>query len=161
MTKTIYKKDLDNKKIFVTREFAGSIEQVWAAWTQSDFLDQWWAPKPWKAITVKLEFKEGGRWLYYMQGPDGGGKHFSALDYKKIIPLKSYEGDNAFTDEKGNPTTDFTNWKVAFSAVPSGTKVEVEMTFASLESLEMLVKMGFEGGFAMAHNNLDEVLAEK
>ena len=41
---TIYKKDLDNKKIYVTREFDAPVEKVWRAWTEPGLLDQWWAP---------------------------------------------------------------------------------------------------------------------
>ena len=43
---TIITKDLANKKIFVVREFEGTPEQVWQAWTESELLDKWWAPKP-------------------------------------------------------------------------------------------------------------------
>ena len=71
MSKTIYAKDLPNKKMFVTREFAGTLEDVWEAWTDSNILDQWWAPKPWKAKTKTMDFREGGFWLYSMIGPDG------------------------------------------------------------------------------------------
>ncbi|MDZ7624970.1 MAG: SRPBCC domain-containing protein [Ignavibacteriaceae bacterium] len=56
--------DKQNNKVKVTREFAAPLSKVWAAWTQSELLDQWWAPKPWKAKTKEMEFKEGGHWLY-------------------------------------------------------------------------------------------------
>lgn len=49
MIKTIFKKDLPSKMMFITREFAGAIEDVWQAWTDSEILDKWWAPKPWRA----------------------------------------------------------------------------------------------------------------
>ena len=50
---TIITKDLANKKLFVIREFEGTPEQVWEAWTESELLDKWWAPKPWKAKQKK------------------------------------------------------------------------------------------------------------
>lgn len=37
--------DKASKKIFVKREFTAPVEKVWAAWTQAELLDQWWAPK--------------------------------------------------------------------------------------------------------------------
>jgi uncharacterized protein YndB with AHSA1/START domain len=82
---TIYSKDAANKKIKVVREFDASVEQVWKAWTERELLDQWWAPKPWKANTQSMDFRNGGLWLYYMEGPDGS-RHYCRVDYKSIIP---------------------------------------------------------------------------
>jgi uncharacterized protein YndB with AHSA1/START domain len=39
-------KDLDNKKMTITRGFNAPVADVWRAWTKSELLDQWWAPKP-------------------------------------------------------------------------------------------------------------------
>jgi len=157
---TIYTKDLENKKIKVTREFDAPVEKVWRAWTEKELLDQWWAPRPWKAVTVSMDFGNGGNWLYYMEGPDGS-RHYCRADYRAIVANKSYEGLDAFCDEKGNINTEFPrmNWKVVFNKADSGTKVDVEITFDSVEALEKIIEMGFKEGFAAAHNNLDELLA--
>lgn len=158
---TIFTQDLTNKKINVTREFDAPVEQVWKAWTKSELLDQWWAPKPWKANTISMDFRDGGVWLYYMEGPDGT-RHYCRADYKSIRTNKSYEGLDAFCDEKGNINTEFPRmqWLVEFNKASRGTKVEVEITFASVEDLEKIIEMGFKEGFAAAHNNLDELLAK-
>src|SRR6187431_3103993 len=58
--------DKVNKKINVERSFNGPIDPVWSAWTEAEILDQWWAPKPWRAETKSMNFKEGGRWHYCM-----------------------------------------------------------------------------------------------
>ena len=158
---TIYSTDRENKKINVVREFDAPIEKVWRAWTERDLLDQWWAPKPWKANTISLDFRPGGRWLYYMEGPDGT-RHYCKVDYKTIVPNKSFAGIDAFTDEKGNLSNEFPtmDWTVNFSKANAGTKVEVEITFASLEDMDKIIETGFKEGFAAAHNNLDELLAK-
>ena len=158
---TIYTKDLENKRIKVTREFDAPVEKVWRAWTEKELLDQWWAPRPWKAVTQSMNFSNGGTWLYYMEGPDGS-KHYCRADYNAIVTNKSYEGLDAFCDEKGNINTEFPrmNWKVAFNKEEDGTKVNVEISFASVEDQEKIIEMGFKEGFAAAHNNLDELLAK-
>ena len=158
---TIYSIDRENKKIKVVREFDAPVEKVWRAWTESDLLDQWWAPRPWKANTVSIDFRPGGRWLYYMEGPDGT-RHYCKVDYKTIIPNKSFTGLDAFTDEKGNLSHEFPSmdWIVVFSKANAGTKVEVEVSFASVEDMEKIIETGFQEGFAAAHNNLDELLAK-
>ncbi|MEI9910499.1 MAG: hypothetical protein WDO71_13020 [Bacteroidota bacterium] len=53
------------------------------------------------------------------------------------------------------------HWENIFTATGAGTKVNVIITFASKEDMEKIVSMGFKEGFAMAHNNLDELLKTK
>ena len=50
------------------------------------------------------------------------------------------------------------HWKNEFIATGTGTKVEVEVTFASEADMQKIVEMGFEVGFTAAHGNLDELL---
>jgi len=157
---TIFTKDLANKKIKVVREFDAPLEQVWKAWTEREILDKWWAPKPWKTNTISMDFRNGGRWLYYMEGPDGS-RHYCRADYLSVASKKSFIGDDAFCDEHGNINHEFPrmHWSVDFSKTEDGTRVNVELTFASEADLEKIIEMGFKEGFASAHNNLDEVLA--
>jgi uncharacterized protein YndB with AHSA1/START domain len=156
---TTISKDAANKKLIVVREFDAPLEQVWKAWTDSDILDKWWAPKPWKAKTKTMDFREGGLWLYNMVGPDGT-ESFCRADFKTIVQNKSYTGEDAFCDENGNITHDIPgmHWKSEFSATDTGTKVEVEITFANEADMEKIIEMGFEAGFTAAHGNLDELL---
>ena len=155
-------KDLANKKILVTREFDAPVEKLWRAWTEPQLLDQWWAPKPWKNNTVSMDFKVGGTWLYFMEGPDGA-RHYCKADYKVIETGKLYEGLDAFCTEKGEIITDMprNNWRVEFYATQTGSKVEVILTFDDLNDLHKIIEMGFQEGFAMAHGNLDELLAKQ
>jgi uncharacterized protein YndB with AHSA1/START domain len=157
---TIYTKDAANKKLRVIREFDAPLEHVWKAWTESELLDQWWAPKPWKTNTKSMDFREGGRWLYYMEGPDGS-RHYCSVDYKSVTPNKSFAVQNAFCDENGIRNNDLPvmHWKNTFSKSGDGSKVEVEITFATEADLDQIVAMGFKEGFAAAHRNLDELLA--
>ncbi|MHB1279027.1 MAG: SRPBCC family protein, partial [Bacteroidia bacterium] len=76
--------DKENKKIRVERSFNAPLDLVWAAWTEPEILDQWWAPKPWRAETKSMDFRVGGRWLYCMAGPEGE-RHWCLFDYKTII----------------------------------------------------------------------------
>lgn len=159
---TTITKDPGNRKLIVVREFDAPLEQVWKAWTEKDLLDQWWAPKPWKAETKSMDFREGGTWLYSMVGPDGT-RSYSRADYKTIIPNKTFIGDDAFCDENGNITDDMPamRWKADFFSTAAGTRVEVEITFASEADLETIVEMGFKEGFTAAHSNLDQLLANE
>src|SRR5437762_12372909 len=123
---TQYATDTANKKLVVVREFDASVDQVWNAWTDRELLDQWWAPRPWKARTKSMDFREGGSWLYAMIGPNGE-THWSRADFKKIEPEKSFVGVDCFCDEQGirNPELPVMHWTVTFSKIADGTKVEI------------------------------------
>jgi PhnB protein len=153
-------KDLPNKKITVIRQFDAPVDQVWKAWTQSDLLEQWWAPKPFRAQTKSMDFKPGGQWLYAMVGPNDE-KHWCKVEFTSINAKKSFEVLNMFCDENGNPNREMPSmqWKNEFSATSDGTKVTVTIVFDKREDLEKIIEMGFEEGFTAALGNLDEVLA--
>jgi uncharacterized protein YndB with AHSA1/START domain len=156
-----FRADKENARVSVTREFAAPVKNVWAAWTQPELLDQWWAPKPWKAETKSMDFTEGGRWLYSMVGPEGE-RHWSCADYEKISAEKSFTGLDAFCDENGvyDPSFGRTHWSVEFVQEGDHTTVNVALQFASPEDLEKHIGMGFREGFTAALENLDELLAK-
>lgn len=151
--------DKESKKIFVKREFAASLAKVWAAWTEKELLDQWWAPKPWKAETKSMDFKEGGSWLYAMVGPDGT-KHWSCADFKSITPFLSFTGEDAFCDENGNidDTMPKSVWSNEFQETGDTTIVFMAITYDKIADLEKILEMGFQGGLTMGMENLDELL---
>lgn len=97
-------KDLSQKKIVISRDFDTDLQALWKAYTDSSILDQWWAPRPWKAATKSMDFQEGGHWLYAMVSPEGE-KHWGKVLYGKIVPLASFIADDMFCDEQGKPNT--------------------------------------------------------
>jgi uncharacterized protein YndB with AHSA1/START domain len=159
MTKTIFEKDIANKSMHIERSFDAPLPAVWKSWTDSSLLDLWWAPKPYRAVTKTMNFKNEGEWIYYMLGPEGD-KTYCKASYSNIIPMKSYEAVDAFCDENGVATEAFPNmhWTVFFHDKGDTTLVTVDISYDSVESMEKIIEMGFQEGFSMAHDNLDEVL---
>jgi uncharacterized protein YndB with AHSA1/START domain len=159
---TVFSKDIENQKLTVVRSFDAALEQVWKAWTKGEILDQWWAPKPYRAETKIMDFKEGGLWLYSMIGPKGDIS-WCKESFKTIDPHKSITNSVCFCDEAGNENPDFPvmYWKKEFSQTGSDTTVTVEITFAKETDLETIIKMGFQEGFTAGLSNLDAYLSTK
>ncbi len=151
--------DKENKKITVTREFAAELAIVWKAYTTKEILDQWWAPKPWKANTKSMDFKEGGIWHYAMVGP-AGEEHWAVASYISIQPLKKFTGLDAFADADGNINKEMpqSKWEVHFTDKGEKTQVQSIITFGDLAQLEATIQMGFKEGMTMAMENLDNLL---
>lgn len=152
--------DKKNNKIKVERSFDAPVDLVWAAWTEADILDQWWAPKPYKTVSKSLNFKEGGRWHYYMLSPEGE-KHWCLFDYEIIRPLNYFSGMDAFCDENAvmNTVQPRVKWENNFSAKENSTLVNVCLQFESLKDLETIIQMGFKEGFTAGLENLDQYIA--
>ena len=148
-------------KLIMARKFNAPIAKVWKAWTESNLLDKWWAPRPWKAETKSQDFTEGGMWLYAMVGPEGE-RNWCRADYKSITQGKSFVCETGFCDEDGIIINDvpLMRWHASFAEAGNATVVTMEITFDSAADLEKIVEMGFKEGFTMAHGNLDEMLAE-
>lgn len=152
--------DKASNTINIKREFAAESGLVWDAYTKSELLDQWWAPKPWKARTKTMDFREGGHWHYAMVGPEGE-EHWALLNYQSIEPGKGFAGKDAFADadRKVNPEMPQSEWEVAFNDKGEKTLVEFEIRFGDLAQLETTIQMGFKEGMASAMEGLDELLA--
>ncbi|WP_297337548.1 SRPBCC domain-containing protein [Algoriphagus sp.] len=152
--------DKSNNQIKVERTFQAPTELVWAAWTESDILDRWWAPKPWVAKTKSMDFREGGSWIYAMIGPDDE-KHWSRVDYLRISPEKFFSALDGFCDQEGNfnPSLPKNKWENTFKDLGDETQVDILLTFDTLEDLEKIIAMGFKEGFTAGLENLDQYIA--
>ncbi len=156
----IFEVDKLNKKILVERSFDAAIELVWAAWTEPEILDQWWAPKPYKNETKFMDFREGGYWLYSMISPEGE-RHWCRADYKKIEQHQYYIATDDFCDEHGTVTNILPSakWTNTFIEEGEQTKVSINIEYKSVEDLEKIIELGFKEGFSMGLTNLDHYLS--
>lgn len=151
-----------DNSITIKREFAAKLPLVWDAFTKSEILDQWWAPKPWKARTKTMDFREGGHWLYAMVGPEGE-EHWGFTNYKSIQVQKRFTGTDGFSDAEGNvnPEMPQSTWENTFQDSGDVTLVTIQILYADLAQLETTLQMGFKEGLSMAMEGLDEYLASK
>jgi uncharacterized protein YndB with AHSA1/START domain len=157
--KTIYTLADDKKTLIAERSFTAPLEKVWQAWTDNTVLEKWWAPLPWHARTQSFEFKEGGAWHYYMEGP-AGEKHWCLNSYLLITPHASFTAVDSFCNEAGEvdeslPTS---HWDVQFDTEGEVTTVIVTSTYASEKDLDTVITMGMKEGFNQGLDQLEELL---
>lgn len=154
--------DRANATVHVQREFDADLELVWKAWTTPEILDLWWAPKPYKAKTKLMDFREGGTWLYAMVSPQDD-LHWCKADYHTIVPQKSYSYTDNFCDEHGQVSEAFPNshWTNVFSQKAETTTVHITIQYESLAALEKVVEVGFKDGLTLAMQNLDQYIESK
>ncbi|MBS1635891.1 MAG: SRPBCC domain-containing protein [Bacteroidetes bacterium] len=145
----------ETSTVQVTREFSANLDLVWEAWTNPEYLDQWWAPKPWASRTSYMHFKVGGRRFYAMVGPEGQ-EHWSVQEYTSITPKTNFKMKNAFADKDENMQLPGSDWDLNFQEKNGITKVSITIYNESKERMEEMLKMGFQGGFTMCLDSLEQ-----
>ena len=150
--------DKSIKTVYINREFAAELSLVWDAFTKSELLDQWVAPKPWTSKTKYMNFEVGGRRFYAMVSPEGL-ERWSIQEYSSITPKTNFKMHNAFADKDENPELPGSDWDYNFSEHNGITKVSIAIYNESLERLERMIEMGFKEGFTMSIDNLEKLLA--
>jgi uncharacterized protein YndB with AHSA1/START domain len=160
MNKAIFTENTKQKTMTVERSFDAAIDRVWAAWTERQLLEKWWAPLPWKARTKSFDFSEGGHWHYYMEGPEGE-RHWCMVEYRTIETLQGFTAFDTFCDEHGSANADLPamDWDNAFEGDDKRTRVRVTITFVSADDMKRIIEMGFKEGFTMGLDQLESLLA--
>src|SRR5215475_2468453 len=151
--------DKTTKTVFVSREFAADLSLVWDAFTKQEILDQWWAPKPWISKTKSMNFKVGGRRFYAMVSPEGQ-EYWSIQEFTSISPTTNFKFLSSFADKDENINTELpsSEWDLNFSEQNGTTKVSITIKHKTLANLEKMIEMGFQEGFTITLNYLENLL---
>src|SRR5690554_6277182 len=153
-----YSINKENNTIYIKRVFDARLELVWNAWTNADLLDQWFGPKPYKAETLSMDFRESGFWLYTIKSEEYG-QQWAKTDYHKIVNLKYFTASDSFLDENQKLIPDYpiSSWIIEFSQEENRTTINVATTYKTLEDLEKMIEWGYMDGFTAVMKNLDEL----
>src|SRR5262245_49326891 len=60
-----------NPVLVLARIIGALREKVFTAWTEADFLKQWFAPRPWTTPVAETDVRPGGASLIIIRSPDG------------------------------------------------------------------------------------------
>ncbi|HWO03062.1 MAG TPA: SRPBCC domain-containing protein [Blastocatellia bacterium] len=161
---------VEKRDLVVTRVFDAPVDQVWKAWTDAEYVMRWWGPTGFTACACKVDFREGGKFVFCMRAPKemGGQDMYSAGVYKKIVPMQRIEFSQYLSDKDGNridPTSigmpaDFPREipsALAFKRI--GDKTELTATEYDWTVGQMLEMS--EAGLNQCLDKLADVLAER
>jgi uncharacterized protein YndB with AHSA1/START domain len=91
----------ETDRMVVTRVFDAPRELVWKAWTDPQYVMQWWGPKGCTAPVCKIDFRVGGKFLICMRTPDGQ-EGWNGGEYHEIVPYEKIVSSMYFADSEGN-----------------------------------------------------------
>jgi uncharacterized protein YndB with AHSA1/START domain/DNA-binding transcriptional ArsR family regulator len=129
-----------SRDVVITRLFNAPLEQVWKAWTDPEHFKRWWGPKNFSSPVCKMDLREGGKYLFSMQSPEGQ-VYYSTGEYRKVAPMELLEFTDSFSDAEGNevPASEYgmddafpnnTIIQIAFKAL--GNQTQMTLTHIGL-----------------------------
>ena len=91
------------KPFIISRVFDAPRDRVWKAWTDVEQMKQWWGPKGFTVVQLKLDLRPGGIGLYCLRAPDGV-EMWGRFAYREIARPERLVWINSFSDKDGGLT---------------------------------------------------------
>lgn len=81
------------------------VEQVWKAWSEPEYVKQWWGPTGFTSPSAEIDFRVGGTSLVCMRAPIevGGQEMYNTWTYRTIESYQKIEFLLHFSDQHRNP----------------------------------------------------------
>jgi uncharacterized protein YndB with AHSA1/START domain len=143
-----------DRVLVLTREFDAPRARVFAAWTEPERLQRWYAPRGFVLTRCEGDLRPGGGWRSCMRAPDGA-EYCVAGVYREIVPderiafTHAWEGDHG---RRGYETL------VTVTLVEREGRTEMrfrQRVFRSAESRD-----SHRGGWSECFDRLDAYLGE-
>ena len=156
----------ETARMVITRVFDAPRELVWKAWTDPNYVMQWWGPRGFTAPVCKMDFRVGGRFLCCMRAPDGQ-EFWNGGEYHEIVPHEKIVSSMYFADSEGNKVEpahygieheaiDDVHDVVTFEDLGNG---QTKLTFTGNETMENATKSGQVEGWHQILDKIAEVIA--
>jgi uncharacterized protein YndB with AHSA1/START domain len=144
----------------ITAEYDAPVARCWQLFADPRQLERWWGPPTYPATFVDHDLTAGAFTTYFMTGPDGDQPH----GWWRIVAVDApngFEVDDGFGEEPGNAGgLPVARMRVRLAERDGGgTRLTIESTFESSESMEQVLSMGLEEGMREAMGQIDPLLA--
>jgi uncharacterized protein YndB with AHSA1/START domain len=140
--------------IVMTRDFDAPRDLVFRAYTEPQLLVQWLGPRELTTTVDRYDVRDGGRWRYVQQDPQGNEHGFHGVFHgepspEAIVQTFEYEG------VPGHVMLETTT----FEERGGTTLVRTVASFQSVADRDGMVASGMERGVHEGDQRLDELLA--
>jgi uncharacterized protein YndB with AHSA1/START domain len=154
------------ERMVVTRVFDASRELIWKAWTDPNYVMQWWGPKGFTSPFCKMDFRVGGRFLCCMKSPDGQ-EFWNGGEYHEIVLHEKIAYSMYFADAQGNKVEP-AQYGIEHEAIDGACDVvtfedfgdgQTKVTLIGNESMESAKNSGQLEGWQMILDKFGAVVA--
>lgn len=166
----------DQDGVEIIRMFDAPRDLVWKVWTDPEMVQKWWGPEGFWAPSVKIDFREGGKYTYGMHGPEDSEWNrdmYSSGIFKEIVPHEKIVTTDYFSDKDGNkidPSDEGQDKNfpsemtvtITFEDAGEG-KTKLTIFYPKTENevqFEAMLKSGMKEGWNSSLDKFEKVLAE-
>jgi uncharacterized protein YndB with AHSA1/START domain len=144
---------ISDRELIATRKINGPARLVFAAWTNPELFQQWWAPNsfPIALVACEMDVRVGGRYRLVFSYESSTLEFFG--QYLEVTPYSRLAWTNDEAGEGGQVTT------VTFDESGGQTLVVVHDLYPSKEALDREIASGSTSGMAESLAQLDELVA--
>jgi uncharacterized protein YndB with AHSA1/START domain len=145
-----------DRELVLTRLIDAPRANVYRAWTDSELLKQWFAPKPFTTPVAELDVRPGGSNLIVMAGPDGTEMPNRGV-YLEVVPNERLVFTDAFVrawEPKENP---FMTVVLTFEDEAGKTRYTARVRHWSKADRDRHEQMGFHQGWGLCAEQLEAV----
>lgn len=150
----------DQPLMITTRTFDAPRALVWRCFSEPEHIALWYGPKsiaPVKRIEV-FDFRQGGKWRYVTERPDGSATIVFFGTFKEIVPPERIV--NTFAVEGLSPENDLLTERHTFEDRGEKTFYRAVANLGSIAARDGVVAGGMERGARESMAQLDALLAE-
>ena len=142
-------------ELVVTRTFNASAHIVFEAWTKSELLQRWWAPKSFGVtfISCEADVRTGGKYRFVFGHPSSEQPMAFFGRYIEVTPPSRLVWTNDEGGEGGAVTT------VTFEERGAATLVVMHDLYPSKEALDDAIASGSTSGCGETFEQLDALLS--
>lgn len=147
----------EGRDLILTRVIDVPPEKVFRAWTESELLRWWFAPKPWTTPSVETDVRAGGSSLIVMRSPDGSDFPNRGV-YLEVVKNQRSVFTDAFTRAWEPSTKPFMTEILTFEDLDGKTRYTARVRHWTDADREAHEKMGLHGGWAMCTEQLADLV---
>ncbi len=146
--------------ITFTKQYDASKELLFSMFSNPEQLEKWWGPTTWPATIINFDFTPGGKWHYYMQGPDGT-KAYGLATFKEIDEPNTITLIDAFSDADANIDPNLPQGESTIRFVEESGMTTLTMTgkYDTVDQANEVIKMGMAEGMKDTWNQLERLVS--
>jgi uncharacterized protein YndB with AHSA1/START domain len=142
-------------QILITRDFAAPKHLVYKAVTTPELVEKWWNAKRGEVTQCEIDLREGGKWRYVMETPDGFEVAFHG-EYREIVPNERVVTTEAY-EGAPDPDENATVNTMTLTEKDGATTLTVLIDCPNALVRNAIVESGMEAGLQDAYDLLEEV----
>ena len=141
-----------DREIVLTRVFEAPRRLLFKAYTDPDFIPQWWGPRGFTTSVDKMRVTPGGVWRFVQRRPDGNDYAFNGV-YRGIVPPDWLAYTFEFESMPGHLLLE----TVTFEEKNGKTRVTANALFDTVKDRDGMLNSGMEKGAAESWERLAEL----